>query len=745
MQFLPFFPQDPPCSATIGDLCSNPGIVEQPLACEEDLLASPIAGGREKHGGAEIGAEEVYGNLKQCSRESADQSENSSPLPSNVIEKMKMTIKPLSTIERAISSSKSKFSTFRKVNLTFFKKISQNTEEVQDEQHRKCVCECEEVQNNEIQPAEIPWTFKQNLKEQHFAVAGKQLLNREEHLFSVKQDGVGSSKSLMEEEEDNKESLRKDFEELLEEVWLTMENSFEVQTDNEKEALKQAVLVIQQEEEQDRRWEGVAEKERPPWRPRCCRRTHDSLLQNMVQRRMEEAKLDSNTDIKSSIQKEITGKGKQLKEDLLHIAEHVRSCYPGENVCQLYAKLYHQEFCATLREIADYGLSDADCSHVLQWVNIHYPSILRRKELKGVIEYEQLEALLPANMLEPLQEQCLTQIEDTLQTWCQNVLRKKKADPELRDGCYFSPLATDVINCVHGGITSAQKVLGSYSESQRITHQIKEFLIYYQDYLKNVTESNQGNIDAVLKANLLCVRQLREYITTNQELFPAHIKSDCMSLLVSIKELCHGYFTKSVHKDLKGMYAKLGTSEWLKHSEHVCGELLEGVDTHIQKLIDLDKTCLQDMLSHLHKEVLAEYVRTLMKKKIKLGDEKIQQQAVEALCDNNQRIHTLFIEAGSNLYDLKDILPILAELLTIKDPQFIELELVNLSKSYPDFSEAHVCAWLHLRATLSTSELRMIKKTFSELREPNTPKETDYQEQDLLYSSRDFFSKVLVK
>ncbi|XP_036429961.1 uncharacterized protein LOC118810365 isoform X2 [Colossoma macropomum] len=635
----------------------------------------------------------------------------------------KKTVEQPSSEDRAISSSKSKFLKFTKV--IFFKKNLQQ-------------------QSNKIQPSEIPLTFEQNLKEQYFAEAGKQLINREEHLFSVKQDGVESSKSLVEEEEDNEKSLRKDFEDLLEEVWSTVENSFEAQTEKKTAALKQAVLVIQQEEEQDRRWEGVAEKERPPWRPRCCRRTHDSLLQNMVQRRMEEAKLDSNADIKSSIPKGITGKGKQLKEDLLHIVEYVRSCYPGENVCQLYAELYHQAFCATLREITDYGLCNDDCSHVLQWVNIHYPSILRLKELKGVIEYEQLEALLPENVLKPLEEQCLTEIEEKLQTWCQNILKEEKAEPELRDGCYFSPLATDVIKCVHDAIMSAQEVLGSCSESQRITHQIKEFFISYQDYLKSMTEGNEGNTDAVLKANLLCIRQFREYITTNQELFPTHIKSDCMSLLLSIRELCHAYFTKSVQKDLKGTYAKLGTSEWLKHSEHVCGELLEGVDTHIQKLTNFDKTCLQDLLSHLHKEVLAEYVRKMMKKKNKLGDENIQ-QAAEALRDNNQRIHTMFIEAGSRMDKLKDVLESLADLLILKDLHTIELELVNVSKSYPDFSEAHVCAWLHLRATLSTSELRMIKKTFSELRELNTPEETDNQEQDPLYSSRDFFSKVLVK
>lgn len=34
---------------------------------------------------------------------------------------------------------------------------------------------------------------------------------------------------------------------------------------------------------------------------------------------------------------------------------------------------------------------------------------------------------------------------------------------------------------------------------------------------------------------------------------------------------------------------------------------------------------------------------------------------------------------------LEDILPKLAELLTLTDPQCLELELVTLSNTYPDF------------------------------------------------------------
>ncbi|XP_066535977.1 tumor necrosis factor alpha-induced protein 2-like [Hoplias malabaricus] len=653
--------------------------------------------------------------------------------------------------DKASSCSKYKFKKIPKITFPFVKKtlhvqpidIQENIQ--QGNQH--------DIQTNiqsdiqfDIQPdiksAEISLTFKQNLKEQHFAAAGKQLINREERLFSVKENRVGFNRKLVEEEEDDEENLKKDFEDLFEQVWSTVDNSFQVQTEAEIEALRQAVIVIQKEEEQDRRWEGYLEKERPQWRPRCCRDLHDSRLQNMVKQRMEEAKLDSDINLKSSVQKEITSKAKQLKVDLLHVAKYVKQCYPGENVCRQYAKLYHQEFSGMLREIADYGLADEDCLQVLQCVNIFYQRILNGEELAGVIKYEQLEALLPENMLEPLVEQFLTHIETELRTCFEKMLRREEADPELRDGCYFSTLAIDVIQFVNNALKSAHELLGSHTKSQKITSQMKDFLRNYQDFLKKISEYNQKNPDGVLKASLHCIRQLREYIMKEEELFPEHIKSDCVCLIASIREICHGYFTKTILKDLKGKYAPLGTQEWLNSDGNVCKELLECVKTHIQKHMNLEISCREELLSHLHKEVLAEYVKTVMKKKLRLRNEKEQQQAAKALCDNNQEIHNLFMAAGSNLDDLKDILPKLAELLTLKDPHCIELQLITLSRSYPDFSKAHVCAWLYLKADLSSQDLKNISKAFSDFREPS---ENNYQIQDPLYLCSNFFSKVLVK
>ncbi|XP_026877692.2 tumor necrosis factor alpha-induced protein 2 isoform X2 [Electrophorus electricus] len=643
-----------------------------------------------------------------------------------------MTVDSLATKDRLISSKISKIqSSFPK--LKAFKPFSKKNPQME----------------HDIQTKEVLLTFKQNLQQNHFARAGQQLIDCEERLFALKQEGVQSSKGIVEEEEDCEEHLKKDFEELLEKIWSTIENSLEVKNKEEIDSLKEAVLALQQEEIQDQRWEGFDEKKCPPWRPRYCKRTHDSLLEKVVKQRMEAAKPDLNCSIKSSIQMDIISKAKQLKSDLLQVATNVKSCYPELNICQYYANLYHQAFSAKIKEIADYGLSDSDCLHILQWVNTHYPRIIKHEALTGMIQYEQLEALLPNKMLEPLEEQFLSSKENELQTWCQKFLStEEKATPEMKDGCYSSTLAIDVIQCIHGVLTSAQEVLGDHSKTKRMTHQIKEFLIIYHRFLVKVTEDNQ-KADAVLKASLHCIRQFRDYIIKNADCFPRHIKADCENLLTRMRDTCLGYFTISIHKDLKGKYSKLGTQGWLKNNEHMCSELLEAVDGHIQKLKNLDNTCLtclKELLSQFHKEVLVEYVRKMMKKKIKLGDEKKLHQAAEALCNNGQKIHTLFTEAGSDMDELKNVLAKLAELLILKDPHCIELQLVSLYTIYPDFSEAHVSAWLHLKANLSASDLKNIKKTFSEFRELESLEGTpESNNKDPFYTCSNFFSKVVVK
>uniref|UniRef100_A0A8C1VEA9 Tumor necrosis factor, alpha-induced protein 2b n=1 Tax=Cyprinus carpio TaxID=7962 RepID=A0A8C1VEA9_CYPCA len=455
----------------------------------------------------------------------------------------------------------------------------------------------------------------------------------------------------------------------------TLENSLDFQSPEEQEVLKEAVQAILQEEEQDMRWEGFQEKERPPWRPRRCKQNHEDLLERLVQRRMEEAQLDSSIEINSSLQQSIICKAKRLKEDLMKVATWVSSCYPEqENVCQLYATLYHKTFSARLREITENTLCDEDCVLLLQLVNEDYPKEVTK---------------------------CLHKILEREETaWKEGEL------PQLRDQVYCCDQAIDVIQY-------AQKVLGDETKAQRITCQMRHFLTDYKAFHAKAMKSKQANTEAVLMVNLSCLIQCRDYITNKAHLFPEDVKTDCLSLLATMIKGSHYHFTSNMLKELKDLYRKVGSSEWLKDSEVVCEELLAKLDRHIQKFNNLDKMCCQELLGGMHKEFLAEYVRKMMKQKIKLSDKTQQQMAASSLCINSERIHTYFTAAGSNMDWLKDILPNLAGLLKLQDPNTIKLELAGLMKLYPDLSECHISAWLRLKGNLSPSNLKKILETIT--------------------------------
>ncbi|XP_016355989.1 tumor necrosis factor alpha-induced protein 2-like [Sinocyclocheilus anshuiensis] len=589
-------------------------------------------------------------------------------------------------------------------------------------------------------------TFKQNLQACRFVDAGKQLITREDRLFELKQDGIGSKMKLVEEEEDSEARLAKDYEDWMESVTRMLENSLDLQSLEEQELLKGAVQAILQEEEQDLRWKGFQEKERPPWRPRKCKQNHEALLERLVQRRMEEAQSDSSVEIHSSLQQTIICNAKRLKEDLLKVVTWVSSCYPEqENVCQFYATLYHKTFSARLREVAEYTLCDKDCVLLLQWVNQDYPNILNSGKIKDVIDHTKLDPLLPEDMIAPLEQQFLITKETELSTCLHKILDREETAwkegelPQLRDQVYCCDQAIDIIECFHKHVVCAQHMLGKEAKAQRIICQMRHFLTDYKTFHDKVMRSRQTNTEAILMVNLSCLIQCRDYITKNAHLFPEDIKTDCLSLLATMTESSHCYFTSNMHRELKDLYRKVGSSEWLKHSEGVCEELLAKLDRHIQKFINWDKMCCQELLGGMHKEFLAEYVRKMMKQKIKLSNKAQQQMAASSLCINSECIHTYFIAAGSDLDWLKDILPNLAGLLKLQDPDSIKLELVTLIKLYPDLSERHISAWLRLKGNLSPSDLKMILKSV-------TCSQNQFSEkQDSLQFSRSFFSTVRIR
>uniref|UniRef100_A0AAY5F4Q8 Exocyst complex component 3 n=1 Tax=Electrophorus electricus TaxID=8005 RepID=A0AAY5F4Q8_ELEEL len=127
-----------------------------------------------------------------------------------------------------------------------------------------------------------------------------------------------------------------------------------------------------------------------------------------------------------------------------------------------------------------------------------------------------------------------------------------------------------------------------------------------------------------------------------------------------------------------------------------------------------DTNIVFDLLSQLHFEVMTEYVKRMLKRKLKLKDQDEQRAAARFLCEDSDRINTLFTNNGSKEKWLSSVLLRLAEVVRLQETDALQLEIATLARAYPDLSERHILALLQIKSNLSSSDVRSIKYSLTE-------------------------------
>ncbi|KAM3594690.1 uncharacterized protein V6R79_012248 [Siganus canaliculatus] len=589
------------------------------------------------------------------------------------------------------------------------------------------------VSPKEEEPRNVVLSFREMLEVQHFYEAGQLLIERERRLFGDTLEAVS-----LKNHDEEVQMLVVDYEHLKELVLQTVRQSLSPGEFN-PEALTSAVRAIKQEVERDQEWT-QADRKLPSWRSNNDWKVeHDAALHSLVDQLMDSPSQSSPIQrIQSTVQRDVNNMGRQLKDDLLWVVDCVKSCYPPEmDICNFYARLYHQSFSARLTKIADFVLGDKDCTFLLMWVNEYYPNILQKPELAAEIDGAALGTLLPEEMLESLKDDYLSKRQEELSEYISRILSEARQkwesgeQPPMEDGCFVSPVAYDIIQFINGMVTSAVRVVGEQQKAQNITSQLPDLMKRFSSFQTDIMKQNRPNSKAFIKANLGSLHQFSDVLQRKSDLFPKHVREDCLLVVSDMRESAHAYLLKPVHEVLKPQYRKLGSSDWLK--KQVFENLLLSIEQELQDLQGTTQSAHQKLIGRLHQEVTVEYVRRLLKGE-KLKDKALQLKAYETMTSNAESLHTLFVTMGSSQHWLKEVLHKIAEVLKLQDLPAIQMQVASLGTTFPDLNERHVSALLKLKSNVSRAERRIVKDTLSEtLREISGD------------ASHKFFSLVQVK
>uniref|UniRef100_A0A096MG53 Tumor necrosis factor, alpha-induced protein 2b n=1 Tax=Poecilia formosa TaxID=48698 RepID=A0A096MG53_POEFO len=511
----------------------------------------------------------------------------------------------------------------------------------------------------------------------------RKLILREEELFT--QDGRS------EEEEDR---LLKDFESLSVRVWMAIHSSFVTTATpaGRPDVLRSAVDTILQQETQDQRWTERPADSAPVWRPLRWLRTHNLLLQKMVEKQLKDAEENETGDtgqLSSVTKRQVCRLGKRVKEDLLTAAEAVRHCYPSRmDVLNIYGGLYHQAFAARLAQLCSSELDLDDCSYLLFWVNHYYPDeILKHKELDG-IKTACLGSLLQPDTLGRLEEQYLRSTKKT----------------------YF-PLGTKIMQNLNINTLNIDQILLNFSGY---------FILLclccsYRKSVEDLVKVNPSNLHPVLKATLVCEQQLRDYISGQAEGLAEEQKRRCLDTLSALRDCCYQCLTFPLHGKIKVFLSQLWTPPWVDGSLPVVDQLLSFLSQQLADLSDLKPACKQPLVCDLHQDLVAQYMKKTMKTRVKSRQQQVA--GSERMVEDAKKMDGFFREqgCGSAPY-LSETLCSVAEILRLQDPASVHLEVVDLARRFPDFSGAHVSALLSLKFGLSAADVRSIRASVEENR-----------------------------
>ncbi|XP_069029214.1 tumor necrosis factor alpha-induced protein 2-like isoform X1 [Embiotoca jacksoni] len=508
------------------------------------------------------------------------------------------------------------------------------------------------------------------------------------------------------------------YEELQKELWAVVRESLRCPTAGPNLGL--VVQVLQQEEQVDSGWalsEAVA-----PGGPRPRR------LKQRWREAVEEAADGSLPQRAEFTAGELDGYLDRLRarvvEDLGAAKRNVVSIYPEEyQPFEVYVQSYHQAVSRRLTSITDNQLEITDIYSLLDWLhNIYNRDVLGTVCITSPFSRSQLSPLLPSETVDRLELDCLNSVRAKVTTELSQVLdeEEKRWMETLHIEEYQITLAKTVIQRLQVDLESSasiNKSLGS-RVAQCSLNGLADFLYSFQRKVEMFHEGMQSgmfgdNEDGYVSKTIAlvnCCPPFRGFVQRCAQCDPS-ISED--SLRRANKCLDHivqqgvRVLSERLYLHIRPFFERLVKRKWFNNTEPY-----EQIETLIKedfkKYHRMDSPPYQLLVSEVHRRVVMEYLRSVMRGRIICTSMKMRKRMAGRLRDEGRQIKVLFKDLESPSSWLDGALPHISEILQLEDVPSVQMEVAVLVREFPDVRKKHVSAILNIRGMTRQAERQEI-------------------------------------
>ncbi|XP_015094131.1 exocyst complex component 3-like protein isoform X2 [Vicugna pacos] len=398
-------------------------------------------------------------------------------------------------------------------------------------------------------------------------------------------------------------------------------------------------------------------------------------------------------------------------------------CPPQYKVVQLWAHTLHSSLRRCLQQLLERTeLGAADTFTLLHWALHVYlgPEMMGSLELGPEADVSHLEPLLTLENVEQLEATFVAEVQASVTQWLQKALdgeaaewgREQEPDTDP-SGFYHSPMPAIVLQILEENIRVASMV--SESLQQRVhdmaLSELSAFLRSFSDALIRFSRDHlrgEAMVPHYVPYLLATLNHQSALSSSLSVLQPDWVAPGALAPVEAAldelqRRICR-LVLEALLLELQPLFAALPSRQWLSSPE-----LLEGVCERTARFCQdfrhVRNPAVQLLLAEAERTVVLQYLRALMQGRLVCRGADERTQAAERLRQDAAQLRELFLGLGlEESVQCAPVLLALRELLNLRDPTLLGLEVAGLRQQFPDVSEEHVSALLDLRGDVSREQ-----------------------------------------
>ncbi|XP_075876092.1 exocyst complex component 3-like protein 2 [Nelusetta ayraudi] len=486
------------------------------------------------------------------------------------------------------------------------------------------------------------------------------------------------------------------------------------------------VLVIQQEEHADTAWalreETKPEREAPQtWSSQRPRRLKFKWRQAVAEAADWSLphQMDTQAGQLASYLERLRGR---MVDDLDAARRNAVSIYPEEFAAfQVYVESYHRAVAKRLRTITSGPLQITDVYSLLDWFyNIYNRDVLGNISASSPISYTALEPILPQLTVGRLEEDCISIVREKVTVELIQLLdeEERRWAQTLHVEEYQSHLARSVIQRLKVDLdrsTSVNQFLGARVARCCLTG-LADFLYNFQrkvemfhDTQAEFGDRGDGYVSRTI-ALVNCCPSLRSLVERCRQCDPQGSEESAQRANSSLDRIINHsvrVLTERLFEHIRPFFDKLIKRKWLN-----CTDAFEAIEAsikqHFKKFRRMDPPPYQTLVGEVHRRVLVEYVRAIMRGRVICTSSKMRKRMAFRLQDEAIQLKGLFKDLESSASWLDSIICHLADIILLEDTPSIQMEVAVLVKEFPDIRKKHVSTLLNVRGMMRQAERQEI-------------------------------------